>query len=54
MFGDYYWYYERHQDHISSTDPTVIKGQHGLWFRRIYFAYDYSFNEYSPHVSVSR
>ena len=45
MFGDYYWYYERHQDQISSTDPTVIKGQHGLWFRRIYFTYDFSFNE---------
>jgi len=45
MFGDYYWYYERHQDEISSTDPTVIKGQHGLWFRRIYFAYDYSFTK---------
>ena len=26
MFGDYYWYYERHQDQISSTDPTVIEG----------------------------
>jgi hypothetical protein len=45
MFGDYYWYYDRHQDQISSTDPTVIKGQHGLWFRRIYFAYDLSFSE---------
>ena len=45
MFGDYYWYYERHQDQISSTDPTVIEGQHGLWFRRIYFTYDFSFNE---------
>ena len=45
MFGDYYWYYERHRDDISSADPTVIEGQHGLWFRRIYFAYDYSFTE---------
>ena len=45
MFGDYYWYYERHQDQISSTDPTIIKGQHGLWFRRIYFSYDFSFSE---------
>jgi hypothetical protein len=45
MFGDYYWYYQRHQDQISSTDSTVIEGQHGLWFRRIYFAYDYSFSE---------
>ena len=45
MFGDYYWYYERHRDDISDTDPTVIEGQHGLWFRRIYFAYDYSFTD---------
>jgi hypothetical protein len=45
MFGDYYWYYDRHQDGISSTDPTPVKGQHGMWFRRIYFTYDFSFNE---------
>jgi hypothetical protein len=45
MFGDYYWYYDRHQDSISTTDPTVIKGQHGLWFRRIYLTYDYTFND---------
>jgi len=45
MFGDYYWYFERHQDGISSSDPTPVEGQHGLWFRRIYFSYDYAFNE---------
>jgi hypothetical protein len=45
MFGDYYWYYERHQDGISSTDPTPVEGQHGLWFRRIYFTYDFSYSE---------
>jgi hypothetical protein len=45
MFGDYYWYYDRHQDGISDTDPTPVKGQHGLWFRRLYFTYDYSYNE---------
>jgi hypothetical protein len=45
MFGDYYWYFERHQDSISSTDPSVIKGQHGFWFRRIYFTYDFSYNQ---------
>jgi hypothetical protein len=44
MFGDYYWYYERHEDPASGADPT-IEGQHGLWFRRIYFTYDFSFNE---------
>ena len=45
MFGDYYWYYDRHQDGISSTDPTPVKGQHGLWFRRLYFTYDFAYNE---------
>ncbi len=45
MFGDYYWYYNRHQDGVSSTDPTTVKGQHGLWFRRLYFTYDFVYNE---------
>ncbi len=45
MFGDYYWYYRRHQDQASSTNPTPVEGQHGLWFRRIYFTYDLAFNE---------
>ena len=45
MFGDYYWYYDRHQDNVSSTNPTPVKGQHGLWFRRLYFAYDYAYSE---------
>jgi hypothetical protein len=42
MFGDYYWYYDRHQDGISNEDSTAVKGQHGLWFRRLYFTYDFS------------
>jgi hypothetical protein len=45
MFGDYYWYYDRHQDGISISDPTRVEGQHGLWFRRIYFTYDFTYNE---------
>lgn len=45
MFGDYYWYYDRHQDGVSSTDPTPVKGQHGLWFRRLYFTYDYAYSK---------
>ena len=45
MFGDYYWYYDRHQDGISSSDPTPVKGQHGLWFRRLYFTYDFAYSE---------
>jgi hypothetical protein len=45
MFGDYYWYYDRHQDGISSTDPTAVEGQHGLWFRRLYFTYDFAYSE---------
>jgi len=24
MFGDYYWYYDRHQDGISSADPSKV------------------------------
>ena len=54
MFGDYYSYDEWHQDQINPTDPTVIKGQHGFWLRRIYFAYDHSFSDRSRHVSASR
>jgi hypothetical protein len=45
MFGDYYWYYRYHQDQISSTNPTAVEGQHGLWFRRIYLTYDAAFSE---------
>ena len=45
MFGDYYWYFDRHQDGISSTDPTPVEGQHGLWFRRLYFTYDYAYSD---------
>src|SRR5262245_34437420 len=45
MFGDYYWYFDYHQDQISPTDPTSIEGQNGFWFRRIYFTYDYTYNE---------
>jgi hypothetical protein len=45
MFGDYYWYYERHQDQAGGTNPTTVEGQHGLWFRRIYFTYDFAYSE---------
>jgi hypothetical protein len=45
MFGDYYWYFNRHQDGISPNDPTPVEGQHGLWFRRIYFTYDFTYSE---------
>jgi hypothetical protein len=45
MFGDYYWYFERHQDGISSTDPIPVEGQHGLWFRRIYATYDFTYSD---------
>jgi hypothetical protein len=45
MFGDYYWYYQRHQDNVSSTNPTPVEGQHGLWFRRIYLTYDFAQSE---------
>jgi hypothetical protein len=45
MFGDYYWYYDHHQNGISSSDSTPVNDQHGLWFRRIYFTYDYKYSE---------
>jgi len=45
MFGDYYYYYKWHQDQISSSDPTSVEGQHGFWFRRLYFTYDFSHSE---------
>ncbi len=45
MFGDYYWYYQYHQDRVSSTNPTPVEGQHGFWFRRLYFTYDYNYSE---------
>ena len=45
MFGDYYWYYRWHQDQISSSNPTDVQGQQGLWFRRLYLTYDWSYNE---------
>jgi hypothetical protein len=45
MFGDYYWYYQWHQDQISDTNPTSVEGQNGFWFRRLYFTYDYNYSE---------
>jgi hypothetical protein len=45
MFGDYYLYYQWHQDQISDTNPTSVEGQHGFWFRRLYFTYDYNYSE---------
>ena len=36
MVGDYYYNIDQH-------DPE-LKGQHGFWFRRIYFTYDYKIN----------
>jgi hypothetical protein len=45
MFGDYYWYYRWHQDQISDTNATSVEGQNGFWFRRLYFTYDYNYNE---------
>jgi hypothetical protein len=36
MFGDYYYYIDSHK--------PDIKDQRGIWFRRIYFTYDYKIN----------
>ena len=45
MFGDYYWYYRWHQDQVSASNPTSVEGQQGFWFRRLYLAYDWSYDE---------
>jgi hypothetical protein len=45
MFGDYYWYYKYHQAQIDDSNPTEVEGQHGVWFRRIFFTYDYAHSE---------
>ena len=36
MFGDYYYYIDNHD--------SDLKDQRGIWFRRIYFTYDYNIN----------
>jgi hypothetical protein len=45
MFGDYYWFNQSHRDTVSSSDPTSITELHGLWFRRLYFTFDYNYSE---------
>jgi hypothetical protein len=45
MFGDYYSYYQWHQDQINEANPTSVEGQHGLWFRRLYLTYDAALSE---------
>ena len=35
MFGDYYFFDQNHD--------SKWEGQHGLWFRRLYFTFDYTF-----------
>ncbi len=37
MFGDFFYVLTHHD--------TLIKGQNGFWFRRIYFTYDYDISE---------
>jgi len=36
MFGDYYYFIDNHNNDL--------KDEHGFWFRRIYFTYDYKIN----------
>src|SRR5262245_38405228 len=45
MFGDYFWFYQLHRDHVGSADQTPIPELHGLWFRRLYFTYDFAYSE---------
>jgi hypothetical protein len=45
MFGDYFWFAQSHRDQVSSSDPTPVRDLHGLWFRRLYFTYDFAYSE---------
>ncbi|MCH9029411.1 MAG: hypothetical protein IH819_07295 [Bacteroidetes bacterium] len=36
MFGDYYYFFDNHKPELND--------QRGIWFRRIYFTYDYKIN----------
>jgi len=45
MFGDYYWFNQAHRDQVSSSDPTPVRELQGLWFRRLYFTYDFAYSE---------
>jgi hypothetical protein len=36
MFGDYYYFFQNHKSDLND--------QRGIWFRRIYFTYDYKIN----------
>ncbi len=36
MFGDYYYFFKDHKPELND--------QRGIWFRRIYFTYDYKIN----------
>ena len=44
MFGDYYWFSQSHRDQVSPSDPTPTRDLHGLWFRRLYFTFDYAYS----------
>jgi hypothetical protein len=45
MFGDYFWFYQLHRDQVDSPDAPPVPELHGLWFRRLYFTYDFAYSE---------
>ena len=45
MFGDYFWFAQSYRDQVSSSDSTPVRELHGLWFRRLYFTYDFTYSE---------
>ncbi len=44
MFGDAY-YLASHDDGVNEDTEDAIEGANGLWFRRIYLTFDWTFNE---------
>ena len=44
MFGDAY-YLASHDDGVNEDTDDAIEGANGLWFRRIYLTFDWTFND---------
>lgn len=43
-------YYVVGTHHSEGADEGDITGQHGFWFRRVYFGYDFKFSDYSFRI----
>lgn len=47
VIPEYYYVGSHHTDVVQKADLT---GQHGFWFRRVYFGYDFKFDSYTFRV----